>query len=214
MKSPPNFTVASRLPGIRVADLYIVSQACMGVAANVSPIPVYPCAANHGAPQAPGRRIQLPEFPTAHDVVHVVVLRGAIHGEPRNRERSRVQLVAGKNVIPGNNRLLRQIIEVRAEAGQIFRGGRHAAAGREAILCAEPNSGQRACRCSRRCGRCAPCPDPGNGSRCERRDSCSSPLRSIIHHHVRHGQYCIRKASSCGLIRSVGIMLPGNWLRV
>src|ERR1700730_8836422 len=45
----------------------MVSQACMGVAAKVSPIPVYPWTANHGEPQAflpPNPTPWMPSAPT------------------------------------------------------------------------------------------------------------------------------------------------------
>jgi hypothetical protein len=60
----------------------MVSHACIGVAANVSPIPVYPCTANHGAPHARTAETDSLNSQLPDDVVHVIVLRGAIHREP------------------------------------------------------------------------------------------------------------------------------------
>src|ERR1700730_2246649 len=67
-KSPPNLIPWRPLCHAYVSRIsYIVSQACIGVAAKVSPIPVYPCAANHGDPQAflpPNPTPWIPRAPT------------------------------------------------------------------------------------------------------------------------------------------------------
>src|ERR1700676_5044649 len=61
-----------------------------------------------------------------NDVVYAVILRSSIHRQPRNRGGHRVDLVARKDVVPGNRRLLRKIVEVGPEPRQVFRRGSHA----------------------------------------------------------------------------------------
>src|SRR5260221_3329542 len=66
-----------------------------------------------------------------HYVIHSIVLRSPVHRETRKRERDRVQLAARERVVPGGHRLLRQIVEVRTKAGEIFRSRCHSAARRK-----------------------------------------------------------------------------------
>src|SRR5882724_6997371 len=68
------------------------------------------------------------------DVIHGIVLRSAIHRQSRHCDRYGIHFVRGENMIPGNRRLLRPVIEVGTESRKIFGGGSHSAAGGEAVL--------------------------------------------------------------------------------
>ncbi len=70
----------------------------------------------------------------ADNIVDSVILRGAVHRKTRNRKRDGIDSVVRKNMVPGPDRLLREVVKVHAKTGQIFRCGSHAAARGESVL--------------------------------------------------------------------------------
>src|SRR6201993_201750 len=67
-------------------------------------------------------------------VIHIVVLRGVVHGEARHSDGKGIDLAGGEGMVPGNDSLLSEIVEVGAEARQVFGRGGGTVTGRKAAF--------------------------------------------------------------------------------